>query len=68
MKFSDYLMAMEIENGYLSSGAAANRLPPILQQVLNELNVKGNSCCVITKCSQMQKLYIIYMHRRMPIN
>lgn len=42
MKFSDYLMAMEIENGFLSSGTAANKLPPILQQVLNELNTKGN--------------------------
>lgn len=41
MKFSDYLMAMEIESSFLSSGVAATKLPPILQQVLEELNTKG---------------------------
>lgn len=41
MKFSDYLMAMEIENGFLSSGVAASKLPPLLLQVLEELNTKG---------------------------
>lgn len=41
-KFSDYLMAMEIENSFLSSGSAPTKLTPILKQVLEDLNTKGS--------------------------
>lgn len=40
-KLSDYLMAMEIENGFLSGGSACTKLAPILTQVLTDLNSKG---------------------------
>ncbi|KRT82919.1 hypothetical protein AMK59_4344 [Oryctes borbonicus] len=45
-KFSDYLTAMEIENSFLSVGALATKLTPILKQVLNDLNTKGE--CALT--------------------
>lgn len=41
-KLSDYLMAMEMESNFLSGGNANIKLKPILKQVLEELNTKGN--------------------------
>ncbi|KAF2901873.1 hypothetical protein ILUMI_04314 [Ignelater luminosus] len=46
-KLSDYLMAMEIENSFLSSGSAPTKLTPILKQVLEDLNTKGE--CALTE-------------------
>lgn len=40
-KLSDYLMGMEMENGFLSVGNTNQKLAPILKQVLRELNTKG---------------------------
>ncbi|KAJ8970102.1 hypothetical protein NQ314_001392 [Rhamnusium bicolor] len=46
-KFSDYLMAMEMESNFLSGGKANTKLKPILKQVLEELNTKGE--CALTE-------------------
>uniref|UniRef100_A0AAR5QAC6 Uncharacterized protein n=1 Tax=Dendroctonus ponderosae TaxID=77166 RepID=A0AAR5QAC6_DENPD len=40
-KFSDYLMAMEIESRFLSTGKSNEKLTPILKTVLEDLNTKG---------------------------
>lgn len=40
-KFSEYLMAMEIESGFLSSGNSSGKLTPILKRVLADLNTRG---------------------------
>lgn len=40
-KFSEYLMSMEMESSFLSDGKAAQRLLPILKQVIEDLNTKG---------------------------
>lgn len=45
-KLSDYLMAMEIESNFLSGGSASTKLAPILNQVLKDLNDKGE--CALT--------------------
>ncbi|KAJ8975937.1 hypothetical protein NQ317_010872 [Molorchus minor] len=47
MKFSDYLMAMEIESNFLSEGRSSSKLRPILKQVMAELNIKGE--CALTE-------------------
>ncbi|XP_022907949.1 GATOR complex protein NPRL2 isoform X2 [Onthophagus taurus] len=46
-KLSDYLIALEVENNFLSGGNLANNLSPILKQVLNDLNTKGE--CALTE-------------------
>ncbi|KAL1497987.1 hypothetical protein ABEB36_008861 [Hypothenemus hampei] len=46
-KFSEYLMAMEIEIEFLSSGSTCAKLTPILNQVLTDLNTKGE--CALTE-------------------
>lgn len=46
-KLSDYLTAMEIENNFLSNGSATMKLSPILKQVLEDLNFKGE--CALTE-------------------
>lgn len=41
-KLSDYLVAMEVESGFLSSKeSSSDKLTPILRQVLEDLNTKG---------------------------
>ncbi|KAK4874748.1 hypothetical protein RN001_014108 [Aquatica leii] len=45
-KLSDYLMALEIENNFLSEGSAPAKLIPLLKQVLEDLNNKGE-CALI---------------------
>ncbi|KAJ8937907.1 hypothetical protein NQ318_009859 [Aromia moschata] len=46
-KFSDYLMAMEMESNFLSGGKSNTKLKPILYQVMEELNTKGE--CALTE-------------------
>ncbi|KAG5892242.1 hypothetical protein JTB14_014612 [Gonioctena quinquepunctata] len=46
-KLSDYLMAMEMENSFLSGGNASTKLTPILTQVMEELNATGE--CALTE-------------------
>ncbi|XP_050297639.1 GATOR complex protein NPRL2 isoform X2 [Anthonomus grandis grandis] len=46
-KFSEYLMAMEIESRFLSTGNSNQKLAPILRQVLDDLNTKGE--CALTE-------------------
>lgn len=41
MKFAEYLMAMEVENSYLSGGGCAPKLAPILAQAMRALNTRG---------------------------
>lgn len=43
MKFSEYLVAREMESNFLSEGKVNKKLAPILTQVKNELNNKGIS-------------------------
>ncbi|XP_018330249.1 GATOR complex protein NPRL2 isoform X1 [Agrilus planipennis] len=47
MKLSDYLVAMEIESNFLSEGSSSTKLTPILKQVLEDLNNKGE--CALTE-------------------
>ncbi|CAH0563581.1 unnamed protein product [Brassicogethes aeneus] len=47
MKLSDYLIAMEVESCFLSRGKILDKLPPILREVLEELNTKGE--CALTE-------------------
>ncbi|CAH1110648.1 unnamed protein product [Psylliodes chrysocephalus] len=46
MKFSEYLVAREMESNFLSEGKVNKKLAPILTQVKNELNNKGE-CALI---------------------
>uniref|UniRef100_A0A1Y1N824 Nitrogen permease regulator 2-like protein n=1 Tax=Photinus pyralis TaxID=7054 RepID=A0A1Y1N824_PHOPY len=45
-KLSDYLMALEMESNFLSTGSAPSQLVPLLKQVLEDLNTKGE-CALI---------------------
>ncbi|XP_066258489.1 GATOR1 complex protein NPRL2 isoform X1 [Euwallacea similis] len=45
-KFSEYLMAMEIESGFLSTGNPGDKLTSILRRVLDDLNTKGECALV----------------------
>ncbi|CAH1994985.1 unnamed protein product [Acanthoscelides obtectus] len=46
VKLSDYLVAMEMERNFLSEGKTSANLQPILTQVMNDLNTKGE--CALT--------------------
>ncbi|KAF5290517.1 hypothetical protein FQA39_LY03621 [Lamprigera yunnana] len=45
-KLSEYLMALEMENYFLSGGSTSIKLIPLLKQVLEDLNTKGE-CALI---------------------
>ncbi|XP_056642853.1 GATOR complex protein NPRL2 [Diorhabda sublineata] len=45
-KFSDYLVAREMESSFLSQGKVSTKLAPLLAQVKEELNTKGE-CALI---------------------
>lgn len=47
MKLSEYLTAMEVDSGFLSAEKSSLKLLPILKQVLEELNTKGE--CALTE-------------------
>lgn len=46
-KFSEYLMAMEMESCFLSKGNSCETLAPILKTVMEDLNTKGE--CALTQ-------------------
>ncbi|KAJ3645010.1 hypothetical protein Zmor_022703 [Zophobas morio] len=59
MKLSDYLMATEIESSFLSDGGAATKLAPILKQVIQELNTKGE--CALTEGPTATHLKVVHI-------
>ncbi|XP_008196607.1 GATOR1 complex protein NPRL2 [Tribolium castaneum] len=59
IKLSDYLMAMEIESSFLSDGKAATKLAPILKQVIEELNTKGE--CALTEGPTATHLKVVHV-------
>lgn len=63
-KFSEYLMAMEIESGFLSSGNSSGKLTPILKRVLADLNTRGIIYPIIKlgKGRKFMKNYIIFFN------
>lgn len=56
-KLSDYLIAMEIETSFLSSGSAPVKLSPMLKQVLVDLNTKGE--CALSEGSTATHLKVV---------
>ncbi|XP_017774576.1 PREDICTED: nitrogen permease regulator 2-like protein [Nicrophorus vespilloides] len=61
MKFSEYLMAMEIESSFLSSKQCSKKLAPILTQVLEKLNTNGE--CALTEGPTATHLKVVKIHK-----
>lgn len=58
-KLSDYLTAMEIESNFLSEGSTCTKLTPILNQVLTDLNSKGE--CALTAGPTATHLKVVHI-------
>jgi hypothetical protein len=58
-KLSDYLVAMEIESSFLSDGKTSTKLAPMLKQVTEELNTRGE--CALTEGPNATHLKVVHI-------